>query len=101
MSEENKNDPKDFRDQVLQGFWIDLKDHQERGAIIIVSRDLDLVTVGTAVASDEAKVVQGWINGGKLTRPTPDQLAAWNQMQAKEFRFVIAQPYVLVQEAEH
>ena len=92
---------KDFRDQVLQGFWIDLKDHQERHAIIIVSRDLDLATVGEAVSADNAKVVQSWIAEGKLTRPTPEQLAAWDQMQAKEFRFLIAQPYVLIQETEH
>lgn len=97
----NSNDPKDFRDQILQGFWIDLKDHQERNAIIIVDESLDLVEVANAVAGDDAKIVQGWIVSGKLTRPTPEQLAAWNAMQAKEFRFVIAQPYVLVQEAEH
>lgn len=102
MSDDSKpKDPKDFRELVLQGFWLDLKDHLERGAIIIVHPSLDLQTVADAVTADNAAKVGGWIAMGKLNKPTAEQITAWNEMQAKEFSFVIAQPYVLIQEAGH
>ena len=100
MSDKPKEE-KDFRDTVLQGFWLDLKDHLERGAIIIVHASLGLQEVADAVTADNAAKVGGWIALGKLTKPTPEQVNAWNEMQAKEFSFVIAQPYVLIQEAGH
>lgn len=97
MSDES-NDAKDFRDTILSGYWADLKDHQERGAIIVVHQELDLVVVGIEIARDNASVVQKWIDDEKLTRPNEEQLKEWNANATKEFQFLIAQPYVLIQE---
>jgi hypothetical protein len=91
----------DFRDQRLKGFWLDLKDHLVRGAIILVHPDLDLGDVASKIALDQVATVQGWIANGLLIKPTPAQIHAWNEMPQKEFYFVIAQPYVLIQEMSH
>ena len=95
------SDEKDFRDLVLKGFWHDLKDHLERDAIIVVSPDLDLVTVASHVTEDKTDVIQELILKHQLAKPTAAQLAAWNSMPTKEFGFVIAQPFVLIQETGH
>ena len=95
------SDEKDFRDLVLKGFWHDLKDHLERDAIIVVAGDLDLMTVADYVTQDKADVIQQLISRQQLAKPTPQQLAAWSAMPLKEFSFVIAQPFVLIQEAGH
>lgn len=91
----------DFRDQVLRGFWHDLKDHLERGAIIVVEPDLELAEVAKIVALDDAKIVQDWIDSQRIGKPSAERIAAWNAMPTKEFSFVIAQPFVLIQETGH
>ncbi len=91
----------DFRDQLLRGFWHDLKDHLERDAIIVVHPELDLSDVANNVTADRATVIQDWITRQQLGKPTADQIAAWNAMPTKEFQFVIVQPYVLIQESGH
>ena len=90
-----------FQDQLLKGFWHDLKDHLERGAIIVVDANLDLNDVAKAVALDQAKTVQSWIEKKLLVKPTLDQIHSWNSNPTKEFQFAIAQPYVLIQELGH
>lgn len=95
------SDEKDYRDLVLKGFWHDLKDHLERDAIIVVAPDLDLTTVAAHVTKDEKDVIQELILKHQLAKPTALQLAAWNTMPTKEFSFVIAQPFVLIQETGH
>lgn len=92
---------KDFRDQLLKGFWHDLKDHLERGAIIVVDPDLDLREVADHIAGDHVAIVQDWIKEAKIGKPTAPQIQAWDEAPTKEFNFLIVQPYVLVQELGH
>jgi hypothetical protein len=91
----------DFRDQLLKGFWHDLKQHLERDAIILVDSNLDLNDVALKVSQDQTAIVQDWITRNLLGKPTLEQINAWNEMPAKEFSFLIVQPYVLVQESGH
>lgn len=94
-------DDKDFRHQVLRGLWQDLKDHLERGAIIVVAPDLDLADVADGVNKDRVAIVQDWIVQNQIAKPTASQVSTWNEMPTKEFSFIIAQPYVLIQETGH
>ncbi len=91
----------DFRDQLLTGSWGDLKVHLERDAIIIVSPELDLSNAALDVSTDNVTAIQSWIAKGLVGKPTAQQLAAWTAMPLKEFRFIIVQPYVLIQESGH
>lgn len=88
--------------EILIGLWNDLKVHcLERDAVILVAQDLDLVTAAEKVAVDDVKSVQSWIQSGRFHRPTVEQIEGWNELQKKAFRFVIVQPYVLIQEQGH
>lgn len=95
----------DLRDklkaEIMQGLWADLKPHAERGAVILVSEDLDLVEVGEKVVRDEAESIQKWINEAQLLKPSNDQLKGWDAIESKSFRFLIVRPYVLIQEQAH
>ena len=88
--------------EIFTGLWQDLKAHcLERDAVIVVAPDLDLVVAAEKVAKDEVKSVQAWIQSGRFARPTSEQLKSWESNPQKSFRFVIVQPYVLVQEPGH
>lgn len=91
----------DFREQILIGFWHDLKTHADRDAVIVVDLNLDLSDVADQIIRDQLALVQGWVEQSQIGKPSPEQLLAWSEMPTKEFRFVIVQPYVLIQEMEH
>ncbi|HEU0264142.1 MAG TPA: DUF2288 domain-containing protein [Geobacterales bacterium] len=76
--------------------WQWLRSHNERGALITVSTDLDLAQVGHALATDAANRVNAWINAGKLGKPTAEEIITWNEQPEKLFRTLILSPYVLI-----
>lgn len=78
--------------------WNWLQPHAERDFVIIVSLDLSLVDVGEAIATDNTQRVQRWIEEALIQKPSPAQIADWNQNRDKRFNALIVQPYVLAQE---
>lgn len=88
-------------EEIFTGLWHDLKPHSERDAVFLVDENLELLDVAVKVASDEATVVGTWIQSGKIRRPTPEELESWAGEPTKGFRFVIVQPYVLIQDLGH
>ncbi len=84
--------------QIEEVEWHWLRLHLERGALIIIQPQLALREAARTVAADEVAEVRGWIEAGQITKPTLEQIAAWNAEPGKRFRMVIVQPYVLVQE---
>ena len=78
--------------------WEVLKPHVGRDAVVVVNRQLDLVEVGEAIASDSTQAVSRWINEQLIIKPTAAQLADWNR-ENKQFLSLIVQPYVLVQDS--
>ena len=91
----------DFRDQLLKGFWHDLKQHLERDALIVVDSNLDLSHVALQISQDRAAVVQDWIESKMIAKPTAPQIESWNANPTIEFGFLIVAPYVLIQETGH
>ncbi len=78
--------------------WIWLKAHSERGALILVSTQLDLLEVGDKLADDDVASVEEWLKKGLISKPTIEQMDAWDQDPTKRFLSVIIQPYVLIQD---
>lgn len=78
--------------------WADLIPHARRDAVIVVNPQLDLATVGVAIAEDNTNTVQAWIGEKLITKPTQTDLNAWNNEPTKKFLTIIVQPFVLVQE---
>jgi hypothetical protein len=83
---------------VNEADWHGLRAHLERGGLILVAGDLDIVDVGLSVANDDAAAVGGWIEAQKLNKPTAEQIAAWAGFREKLFYCLIVSPYVLIQE---
>jgi hypothetical protein len=59
---------------------------------------LDIADVGLALAVDDSATVRGWITEHKLTKPSAEQIAAWDRQENKRFQTLIVSPYVLIQE---
>lgn len=78
--------------------WEWLIPHAKRDAVIVVAKDLDLLDVGEAIASDKVSKVQVWIEEAFITKPSSEQMGEWNSQRDKRFNALIVEPYVLIQE---
>lgn len=78
--------------------WEVLEPHAGRDAVVVVNEQLDLVAVGEAIAADNTQAVSHWINEQLIVKPTAKQLIEWSA-QNKQFKSLIVQPYVLIQDA--
>lgn len=78
--------------------WRDLRPHAARGALFLVSGDLDLVEATVAVARDDKQAVAAWLELGTLARPSQAQMTDWERDLDKPFQYLIAQPFVLASE---
>jgi hypothetical protein len=71
--------------------------HHRRGALMVLAIEVDLLDVAEAIARDDAAMVKGLIDEGKLAKPSLGQLADWCVDTSLRLQFVIVQPYVLAQ----
>ena len=78
--------------------WEWLIPHVKRDSVLVVAKELNLVDVGIAIASDNSTSVQHWISEQLIQKPSQTQLSDWNSDLKKRFNSLIVQPYVLIQE---
>jgi len=78
--------------------WGLLRGHLERGGLIVVGPTLDLVDAGLRIAIDDTAAIEGWISEKRLTRPSAEQVAAWDRQEGKLFLILIVSPFVLIKE---
>ncbi len=78
--------------------WEWLIPHVKRDSVLVVAKELNLVDVGIAIASDNSTSVQHWISEQLIQKPSQTQLSNWNSDLKKRFNSLIVQPYVLIQE---
>ena len=89
-----------FAEQVDTARWQWLRAHNERGALILVDEMLELATVGEQVAADDTAAVQSWLASRLLSKPTAEQIAAWDETPEKSFGMLVVSPFVLIQELD-
>jgi len=78
--------------------WTPLAMHAKRNALFFVDRSVGLETAAKAVANDRQAIVAHWIESGMLRRPTDEERTNWDGApESHRFRFVIVQPFVLVE----
>ncbi len=75
----------------------DLMAHLERGAVLHLNADLDLVECGLAVARDDVDKVGAWLARGHLRKPSEDERRRWSEDLERRWRAAVVQPYVLIQ----
>ena len=81
-----------------QAEWEWLIPHVKRDSVLIIAKELNVVDVGIAIASDNLRSVQHWISEQLIQKPSETQLSDWNSDPQKRFNTLIVQPYVLIQE---
>lgn len=80
--------------------WSLLRDHIERDATFIVASGTDMIEVAYQIAQDNTKQVSQWLDEGQLVKPSPEQIADWQNSQPN-FSSVVVAPFVLIQEVSH
>ena len=83
---------------VDEAAWSLLRAHLERGGLILVDDNLDLVDAAVKVASNDTAPIEEWINTGKIGKPSETQIRSWDEDTQKKFSMLIISPYVLIQE---
>ncbi len=97
MSENLKN----FKRDLAEVSWRELRIHLQRDAVIVVSPELDLIEAAEAVADDDKDRVESWITSGLLAKPAKQQLESWEVDLDRSFSVLIIQPFLLEQQVLH
>ncbi|WGS48855.1 DUF2288 domain-containing protein [Paraburkholderia sp. D15] len=77
--------------------WSELERFFARGMLLRVARDLDLVSVAEAIASDDATQVTQWLAAGLVER-VQSETAADFAARDPDLWAVVVSPWVCVQE---
>ena len=93
-----KNCDESLAEQVDLAKWEWLRPHTERDSIVLVDSMLELSDVGERVASDDAESLKRWLASGLISKPTLEQISAWNGEPSKMFSMLIVSPFILIQE---
>lgn len=88
----------DLKTQIDEADWSMLKVHHENGTVFIVKDNLELVDAAAAVAADKIDFVKIWLDNGELYRPSESDIEKFSKEEFKKMcKFIIVQPYVLIQ----
>ena len=96
------------QNSILSVYWSDLAPHHRRGALWTFS--FDLQQAAKAIAEDQTRIIQAWIDSGDLRKPTQEEILHWTQcsdssketeaenLKSAQFYFhaVIIQPFVII-----
>ncbi len=77
--------------------WSWLAEHAIEGRLLIVAPNLELLSVGLALAEDNVSIVKQWLDDGWVYRPTEAQIEHWTTQNIQGFTSLIVQPFVLAQ----
>lgn len=87
-----------FKGEIEQADWSMLEKHNERGALFLIDRSLNLIDVAMAFAMDDVESVAAWQTSEKLRRPTRAEADFWRgEPYVKMANFVIVQPFVIIE----
>ncbi len=85
-----------LKNEIGTADWPLLKPHAERGVLLTINPQLDLLEVAVQVAEDRTEQIRLWLDDGKITRPTQAQMKEW-EMGETIFTCIIVHPFVLIQ----
>ncbi len=97
MSESTSSVREKLRAEVAAVPWQDLVPHGERGGLLLLSPQVDLLDAAEAIARDDRAWVEEVLVAGLLGRPTEADTKAFEADATKRFQCVIVQPFVLAQ----
>ena len=95
MTENTSNLREKLAQELGTADWSLLAPHAKSEKLIVVASAIELVDAAIAVAHNDAMQVTAWIEGGQLTKLSPDEQADMDNEKAVFFEFVIVAPFVL------
>ena len=75
--------------------WSLLAPHAKSEKLIVVDPSIVLLDAAVSVAQNDAAQVTAWIEGGQLTKLSPNEQTELEQEKAVFFEFVVVAPFVL------
>ena len=91
----------DLKASIEEAPWSWFAPHVARDAVFLVHSELEMAEVGAHIAADSVQEISAWLTAGKLAKPDQDKIQYWDSVPDKRFRFLIVQPYVLIQFLDH
>lgn len=86
-----------LKNEIDEADWNLLKQHYERGALVLVDDELDIFEVAVAVVDDSVEQVSQWLDQDKLKKEFPELIEEWEKDPYKKVaKFIIIQPYVFI-----
>lgn len=73
----------------------DLRAHAERGVLLVLATELDVLEVAVALARDDTTRVSRWLEDRALVRGGPTDVDSW-EGQGARLTSAIVRPWVLV-----
>lgn len=86
-----------LRGEMMAASWSDLVYQFARGGLLLVTAELDLLEVASAIASDARAQVEPWLASGAVRKARDEDAQSFQRDPAARFQFVIVQPWVLAQ----
>lgn len=77
--------------------WEMLHPHYMREALFILNKPNDLAQMGKLIADNKTHLVKAFLDSNELRRPTETEIAGFKNDEKLKFKFLIVQPFVLVQ----
>ena len=81
--------------EIMEASWKALLIHHKRKALFFVCAPVDLLAAANAIALDQTRIINAWLQSKHIFRPNDDEIQTIPN--DKNFYFAIVQPYVLVQ----
>lgn len=87
-----------FKSELELASWDLIEPHYKRDVVFYLKSPNDLVQVAVHLANNKAHIVKALMDAGELFRPSESQIGLWHKESQKKFKFLIVQPFVLIQD---
>lgn len=77
--------------------WKELQPWFAKGHVIVVSAELDLVSVAFELCQDNKQQFEAWMQSEQISNATDEQAKLWLE-EDKELWAVVVKPWILVQD---
>ena len=88
-----------IKKDIFTAKWTDLYRHYALGSVYLLDGEVDIVELSKAVASDDAAMIKGLLESGKMGQ-IPSELATKFEAENTLFQCSIVQPFVFIQKLE-
>jgi hypothetical protein len=83
-------------DEVI--LWGELRNYADEESIFILGPGQDIEEVIHLISKNDIGKIEKLIELKKISKPTVDQMAKWSRSPSQLFKFLLVDPYVIIQE---